>query len=89
MVARPLAADTALPGADPELAERIEVDVLRRFAWADGVSARLSDAYRGGMTANFVLSACAIVSSIAYLPLAISKENPVFAVVEVLLLAPS
>jgi hypothetical protein len=38
------------------------------------------------MTASFLFSALAIVSSIAYLPLATSKEKPVFATVEVLLL---
>lgn len=82
-----LTAIRMLPGADPELADKVEIDVLRRFAWSDGVSARLSDAYRGGMTANFFFSAGAIISSIAYIPLATSDDKPIFAALEVLLLS--
>ena len=82
-----LAAAHALPGGDPAFAERIDADVLRRFAWADGVSAWLSDAYRGGMTANFVLSALAVVGGIAYQPLADSEHKWMFAALEFVLLA--
>lgn len=72
---------------DPAFAERIAHDVLRRFAWADGVAARLSDAYRSGMVTNFLLSALAIVAGIAYLPLAADANKWAFALVEFLLLA--
>ena len=82
-----LAAARTLPGADPAIANRIESDVIRRFAWADGISARLSDGYRGGMIANFILSACAVVAGIAYQPFATSADKWVFAGFEFLLLA--
>lgn len=85
--AQVLAAITTLPGADPAYGASIETSVLRRFAWADGVSAYLSDAYRGGMIANFVLSSLAIVAGIAYLPFATSDEKGYFASVELILLA--
>jgi hypothetical protein len=76
----------ALPGGDPDLPGKIQVDVLQRFAWSDAVSARLSDAYRGGMVANFAFSALAIVSGIASIPLSGSRETPLFALVEILFL---
>lgn len=82
-----LAAANALPGADPAFAARIENAALRRFAWADGISSHLSDVYRGGMIANFVLSALAIVIGIAYLPFATADEKGYFAAVEFLMLA--
>jgi hypothetical protein len=82
-----LAAVRALPGGDEDFAAKVEVDVLKRFAWSDGISARLSDTYRGGMTANFVLSAFAIIAGIAYLPFATSDEKAIFASVEFSLLA--
>ena len=81
-----LTAASALPGADHDFTAKIERDVLRRFAWADGVSSHLSDTYRGGMVANFVLSALAIVSGIAYLPFA-AADKGMFAAVEFALLA--
>jgi hypothetical protein len=62
-------------------------EVLRRFAWADGVSARLSDAYRGGMTLSFILSALAIVGGVAYMPLATNDQKWAFEVLELSLLA--
>lgn len=81
-----LAAVAALPGQEARLAPAIEAGVLRRFAWADGVSAHLSDTYRGGMILNFLFSAFAIVVGIAYLPLATSDEKWMFALVEMALL---
>lgn len=84
--AKLLAATRALPGADPDFPERVETSVLRRFAWADGIFSYLSDAYRGGMIANFVLSSLAIIAGIAYLPFATSDEKGYFAAVEFLLL---
>src|SRR5690606_15537865 len=59
---------------------------VRRFAWADGVSAYLSDAYRGGMTLNFILAPLSIVGGIAYLPFASSNEKWIFAALELALL---
>jgi hypothetical protein len=81
-----LSAARALPGMDPEYVARIEDSVLRRFAWADGVSARLSDVYRGGMTSNFLLAALAIMLGMAYLPLHASHSKWVFALIELGLL---
>lgn len=82
-----LSAVRALPGGDKSFAGAIERGVLRRFAWADGISSYLSDAYRGGMIANFLLSAAAVVAGIAYQPLGAADEKWVFALSELLLLA--
>ncbi len=83
-----LAADDALPGADIAFTRRMATEVLERFGWADGLSTYLSDAYRGGMTMNFVLSALAIVAGVAFLPLTgiVDSKWP-FALTEFLLLA--
>lgn len=51
---------TALPGADRELVSAVTDDILPAFARADGISTRLSDSYRSGMVANFLLSALAV-----------------------------
>ncbi len=59
-----------LPGGDPRFAREIEVNILQRLAWADGLSTFLSDAYRGGMVTNFLLSALAVIVGVSYLPLA-------------------
>lgn len=82
-----LAIAAALPGQDMGMIARIKTDVLRRFAWADGISARLSDTYRGGMILNFVFSALAIVGGIAYLPFATTGDKWAFALFELALLA--
>jgi hypothetical protein len=82
-----LAAASALPGADTAFAARIDGEVLRRYAWSDGISAYLSDSYRGGMIANFLLSACAVIVGIAYQPFATSGDKWMFAGVEFLLLS--
>ena len=76
-----------LPGGDPALPARIEREVMRPGAWADGISARLSDAYRGGMTTSFILSALAIVCGISYEPFASIERKWIFASGEFLLLA--
>jgi hypothetical protein len=76
-----------LPGGDVAFPGRIESAILRRFAWADGISARLSDSYRGGMIANFMLSALAIVGGIAYQPFADIERKWMFASIEFLLLS--
>lgn len=81
-----LKAAASLPGRDPLIAERIATDILKPFAWADGVSTWLSDAYRGGMVASFLLSAFAIIGGIAYLPFASIDAKWGFAAFEFLLL---
>jgi len=81
-----LGAARALPGADAGLADRLQGQVLRRFAWADGLSTYLSDAYRGGMVMNFLLSALAVIAGIAYLPLVGVDWKWPFAFAELLLL---
>ena len=82
-----LAAAAALPGVDPAMPGHITSAVLRPFAWADGVSTSLSDAYRGGMVASFFLSAFAIIGGIAYLPFASVDYKWGYAAFEFLLLA--
>ena len=81
-----LASARALPGQDPAFVDRIGAAILRRFAWADGVSACLSDIYRGGMTASFLFAALAIIGGIAYLPFSDSHHKWLFASFELLLL---
>lgn len=75
-----------LPGQDGAFVDAVETSTVRRFAWADGVSAYLSDAYRGGMTLNFILAPLSIVGGIAYLPFASSHEKWIFAGLELALL---
>jgi hypothetical protein len=72
--------------ADPAFAARVAGVAMAYFAWSDGISARLSDAYRGGMVINFVLSALAIVCGILYLPLVSIDKKWWFALVELVLL---
>ena len=81
-----LAAARGLPGQDSRYVDQVGREVLRRFAWADGISARLSDTYRGGMILSFLFSAFAIVGGIAYLPFASSHEKWMFALFELALL---
>jgi len=77
----------SLLASDPPFVDQIEEAVLRRFAWADGISSRLSDSYRGGMTVSFVLSALAIVGGVSYLPLVKADHKWFFALFEFLLLS--
>lgn len=81
-----LAVARGLAGTDQGFVDKIEAHVLRRFAWADGLSTYLSDAYRGGMVANFLLSAFAIIGGVAYLPFAGPDSKWPFALFEFLLL---
>jgi hypothetical protein len=81
-----LAAIAALPGADPAWPGRIGAAVLARFAWADGIAARHSDQYRGGMVTSFLASLTAIVAGVAYLPLSLPDAKWLFALTEFLLL---
>jgi hypothetical protein len=82
-----LAAARAIAGSDPAFMERLERGVMGRFAWADGISSQLSDKSRGGMMINFVLSACAIIGGVAYLPLTGGHVKWPFALFELVLLA--
>ncbi len=77
----------ALPGNDGKFVSRIQTEILQRFAWADGLSTYLSDAYRGGMVMNFILSALAIIAGVAYLPLTAVASKWPFALAEFILLA--
>lgn len=76
-----VAAMRALPGSDPGFVDQIVRNVLQRFAWADGISTYLSDAYRGGMVWNFLLSATAVTVGVIYLPFAAPPKWP-FALIE-------
>lgn len=82
-----LAATASLPIDDRGFATRVGTDVLGRFAWADGISSHMSDAYRGGMIINFFLSALAVVAGVAYLPLVHADMKWPFALAEFLLLS--
>ena len=75
-----------LPGGDQGFIRRIADDVLARFAFADAVAASLSDYYRGGMIANFLLSGLAVITGIAYQPLTTAANKWMFALVEFLFL---
>ena len=81
-----LGAARDLPGGDAAFTDNVETQILQRFAWADGLSTYLSDAYRGGMTTNFILSALAIIAGVAYLPLASVEAKWPFALTEFILL---
>ncbi len=76
----------ALLGGDPAMPGRIAQHVMRPFAWADGISTWLADAYRGSMVASFFLSAFAIIGGMAYLPFASIEHKWGFAAFELLLL---
>lgn len=75
-----------LPDVGAPLATAIAEQVARRFRWLDGISARLSDSYRGGMIVSFILSSLAIVGGTAYLPLVPATGKWGFALFELALL---
>ncbi len=75
-----------LPNADNDQIDRIATSILPQFAWADGISSWLSDAYRSGMGYNFILSALAVVIGAAYLPWDLTEQKWIFASIELLLL---
>ncbi|MEQ1755536.1 MAG: hypothetical protein ABL973_15545 [Micropepsaceae bacterium] len=75
-----------MPGITAGFLSRLEVAIAQRFAWADGLATHLSDAYRGGMVLNFVLSAFAITIGLAYLPYATAHEKWIFATIELVTL---
>ena len=80
-------AASALPGADPAFVATVIDQLLPAFARADGISSRLSDSYRSGMLANFILSALAVIVGVAWLPFGIDDGKWVFALGEFALLA--
>ena len=82
-----LACARAMPGQDGAFVGRVETAVLRRFAWLDGVSASLSDTYRGGMIASFLLAPLAIIGGLAYLVVGDADHKWIFALLEFSLLA--
>ncbi|MEO9468993.1 hypothetical protein [Parasphingorhabdus sp.] len=84
--AKLLAEARNLKNADPEITDKIETVAMRNFGWADGISDRLSDHYRGGMIINFLLSSFAIVGGILYLPLVPAEQKWIFALFEFVLL---
>ncbi len=76
----------ALNPHDTTLADRIANQILRRFAWLDGVAAHLSDRHRSGMIINFLLGASAIIVGVLYLPLVDAAHKWIFAGAELFLL---
>lgn len=78
----PLASAKALPHMDDALLAKTETEIIRRFARADATATYLSDAYRGGMVANLLLAALAVIGGIAYLPLVDSTFKWPFALFE-------
>jgi hypothetical protein len=85
--ARLLALARGLSPTNGAFVDGIAREVLQRFAWADGLSTYLSDAYRGGMVTNFILSALAVICGIAYLPFVSVDAKWPFALAEFALLA--
>jgi hypothetical protein len=85
--ARFAAAACALPDGDHGFATRLIASVLPRFAWANGMGTYLSDAYRGGMVANFLLAAVAIIGGLLWLPFGAESHKWWFALLEFLLLS--
>lgn len=71
---------------DEQQVDRIVSTILPQFAWADGISSWLSDAYRSGMCLNFVLAAFAVIVGAAYLPLGLLDQKWIFAAIELGLL---
>lgn len=77
----------SLIAADTALIAKTESNVVRRFARADAIATYLSDAYRGGMVANLLLAAFAVIGGIAYLPFFDAALKWPFALFEFALLA--
>jgi len=76
----------AIAGMDKAMVDGIVSSILPQFAWADGISTRLSDAYRSGMVGNFLLSALAVLAGLAYQPLGFDDYKWLFAGFEFLIL---
>ncbi|MES2781746.1 MAG: hypothetical protein V4657_03030 [Pseudomonadota bacterium] len=76
-----------LLATDPILIAKTETEIVRRFARADAMATYLSDAYRGGMVANLLLAAFAVIGGVAYLPFFDATFKWPFALFEFVLLA--
>lgn len=76
----------ALPGLAEDFVAQLRNTIAPRFAFADGISTHLSDAYRGGMILNFALSAIAAVGGLTYMPFFTYYEKPEFAIFELTML---
>lgn len=76
-----------LKTTDAKLISETETEIVRRFARADATATYLSDAYRGGMVANLLLAAFAVIGGITYLPLFDATLKWPFALFEFVLLA--
>lgn len=81
-----LAALAALPGGDGTLPDKVEREILRRFAWTNGIATHLADRYRSGMVLNFVMGAAAIIVGTLYLPLTDASHKWIFTAIEMALL---
>ena len=81
-----IAAANAMPGGDAQVTRQLAEEVLPLQAWAEGIACRLADAYRSGMTVNFVLATLAVIIGIAYLPTGLADHKWAFALAELLLL---
>ncbi len=77
----------SLKTTDTNLITKTETQIVRRFARADAIATYLSDAYRGGMVANLLLAAFAVIGGIAYLPFFDAALKWPFALFEFILLA--
>ncbi|TRD11933.1 hypothetical protein FGU71_08745 [Erythrobacter insulae] len=64
------------------VADKIAIEVMPRFAWANGIAAWLSNSYRSGMVINFTMGALAIVAGVLYLPLVDTSQKWIFAGIE-------
>ncbi|MBI1251043.1 MAG: hypothetical protein GC189_06205 [Alphaproteobacteria bacterium] len=76
----------ALPGLPQDFVGDLKRKVAERFAWSDGISTYLSDAYRGGMILNFALSALAAIGGLTYMPFFSYDQKWQFALFELTLL---
>lgn len=72
---------------DSALIAKTETEIVRRFARADAIATYLSDAYRGGMVANLLFAAFAVIGGVAYLPFFDAGLKWPFALFEFALLA--
>jgi len=83
---RTITAMRGLRHVDERQVDGIVSTILPQFAWADGISSWLSDAYRSGMCLNFMLAAFAVIVGAAYLPLGLLEQKWIFAAIELALL---
>ncbi len=81
-----IGAARGMEGVDTKQLDSIVSTILPQFAWSDGISSWLSDAYRSGMCLNFMLAAFAVIIGAAYLPLGLAEQKWIFATIELLLL---